>query len=299
VRSAVGVTDSFKVKVGLHQGSALSPFLFAILMDRLTDEVRKTPPWNMMFADDIVICEKSREQAEESLEKWRCVLERRGMRVSRAKTEYVCLNGTADGGSIRMQGVLLPRAKEFKYLGSTVQEDGECGREVKMKVQAGWNGWKKMSGIICDRRVSARLKGRVYNTAIRPAMLYGMETVALTRKQEAEFEVAELRMLRFAMGVTRMDKIRNEYIRGTAGVERMGLKLRETRLRWYGHILRRDDDYIGKRVLDMELPGTRRRGRPKRRFMDVVKEDMRELGVSDMDAMNREGWRRKIRCGDP
>jgi len=97
VRSAVGVTDSFKVKVGLHQGSALSPFLFAILMDRLTDEVRKTPPWNMMFADDIVICEKSREQAEESLEKWRCVLERRGMRVSRAKTEYVCLNGTQSG----------------------------------------------------------------------------------------------------------------------------------------------------------------------------------------------------------
>ena len=51
VGCAVGATESFKV--GLHQGSALSPFLFAILMDRLTDEVRKNPPWNMMFADDI------------------------------------------------------------------------------------------------------------------------------------------------------------------------------------------------------------------------------------------------------
>ena len=41
VRCAVGTTESFKVKVGLHQGSALSPFLFAVIMDRLTDEVRR------------------------------------------------------------------------------------------------------------------------------------------------------------------------------------------------------------------------------------------------------------------
>ena len=55
VRCAVGTTESFKVKVGLHQGSALSPFLFAVIMDRLTDEVRKKPSWTMLFADNIVI----------------------------------------------------------------------------------------------------------------------------------------------------------------------------------------------------------------------------------------------------
>ena len=55
VRCAVGTAKSFKVKVGLHQGSALSPFLFAVIMDRLTDEVRREPPWTMLFADDIVI----------------------------------------------------------------------------------------------------------------------------------------------------------------------------------------------------------------------------------------------------
>ena len=70
-----------------------------------------------------------------------------------------------------------------------------------------------MSGVICDRRVPARVKGKVYKVAVRPAMLYGLETVALTKRQEAEMEVAELKMLRFSLGVTRMDKIRNEYIR--------------------------------------------------------------------------------------
>ena len=69
-------------------------------------------------------------------------------------------------------------------------------------------------------------------------MLYGLETVALTKRQEAEMEVAELKMLRFSLGVTRMDKIRNEYIRGTAQVGKFGEKTREARLRWYGHLRR-------------------------------------------------------------
>ena len=59
VRCAVGVTEGFEVKVGLHQGSALSPCLFAMVMDRRTDEIREEAPWTMMFADDIVVCSES------------------------------------------------------------------------------------------------------------------------------------------------------------------------------------------------------------------------------------------------
>ncbi|KAK3508337.1 hypothetical protein QTP70_022081 [Hemibagrus guttatus] len=92
VRCAVGQTEEFKVEVGLHQGSALSPFLFAMVMDQLSEEVRQESPWTMMFADDIVICSESREQVEENLERWRFALERRGMKVSCSKTEYMCVN---------------------------------------------------------------------------------------------------------------------------------------------------------------------------------------------------------------
>ncbi|KAK3520700.1 hypothetical protein QTP70_030576 [Hemibagrus guttatus] len=81
VRCAVGQTEEFNVEVGLHQGSALSPFLFAIVMDQLSEEVRQESPWTMMFADDIVICSESREQVEENLERWRFALERRGMKI--------------------------------------------------------------------------------------------------------------------------------------------------------------------------------------------------------------------------
>ena len=223
------------------------------------------------------------------------------MKVNRRKTEYMCVNERQVKGTVKMQGEEVSKVGDFKYLGSTVQSNGDCGREVKKRVQAGWNGWRRMSGVICDRRVSARVKGKVYRVAVRPAMLYGLETVALTKRQEAEMEVAELKMLRFSLGVIRMDNIRNEYIRGTAQVGRFGEKTRESRLRWYGHVLRKDDGigYIGRRMLRMELPGKMKRGRPKRRFMDVVKEDMAEVEVKEEDADDRSNWRLKIRCGDP
>ena len=128
-------------------------------------------------------------------------------------------------------------------------------------------------------------------------MMYGLETVAVTKKQVEEMEVAEMKMLRFAMGVTRKDKIRNEHIRSTVKVERLGMKMREGRLRWYGHVMRRDQEYVGRKMMGMELPGKRKRGRPKRRFLDVVKEDKAEVGAKKTDIEDKKVWRMMIRCG--
>ena len=86
-------------------------------------------------------------------------------------------------------------------------------------------------------------------------------------------EIAEIKVLRFAMGVTRKDKVKNEYIRGTVKVEKLEIKMKEGRLRWYGHVITRDQEYVERRVMEMELSGKRKRGRPKRRFLDVMKEN--------------------------
>ena len=128
MRCAAGTTESFKVKIGLHQGSALSPFLFAVIMDRVTDEIRRETPWTMLFADDIVICEETREELERRLESWSYALERRGMKLSRSKTEYLCINGENDDEIVKMEVKKVPRVKECKYWGSTVQESGSCER---------------------------------------------------------------------------------------------------------------------------------------------------------------------------
>ena len=120
--------------------------------------------------------------------------------------------------------------------------------------------------------------------------------VVVTKKQGEKMEVAEIKMLRFGMGMTRKDKIRNEYIRSAVKVERLGIKMREGRLRWYGHVMRRDQAYLGRKMMEMELP-EKRRGRPKRRFLNVMKEDMGEVGAKETDVENRKFWRKIICCG--
>ena len=293
VRSAAGLTEDFEVRVGLHQGSALSPFLFAIIMDVLTKDVRT---WDMMFVDDVVLCREDKEELEVSLERWRKVFEERGLRV-RKKTAYLQAEG-AEQGTVFIQGETVKKVDHFKYLGVVVSADGSCEEEVR-RMQAGWQSWRRVSGVLCDRKLSARLKGKIYKCAVRPAVLYGMDMVAVTERMVKKMEVAELKMVRWAMGVTLKDKVRNEYIWGTVKIRRIGEKLRGERLRWFGHVKRREESYIGRRMMKIEIPGKRTRGWPRRRWNDNIKEDVKKAGVREEEAEDRVRWRTVTRCCDP
>ena len=102
VRNAAGLTEEFKVGVALHQGPALSPFLFAIIMDKLTEDIRKNATWDMLFAYDIVLSRQNQRDLEDGLEIWTNALERRGLRVSRIKTEYLKAGGVDDGEEFKL-----------------------------------------------------------------------------------------------------------------------------------------------------------------------------------------------------
>ena len=159
VRCLAGLTDSFKVKVGLHQRPALSPLLSTMAMDRLTDEIREESPLTMMFEDDIVICGQSRQQDEANLERWRYALERKEMKVSTSKTEYMCISEKGDNGTVRLQGAEVVKVDEFKYLGSTVQSNRDCGSECR-KRGAGRVEWVEKSSRSDLRQEGTRGNGR-------------------------------------------------------------------------------------------------------------------------------------------
>ena len=61
----------------------------------------------------------------------------------------------------------------FRYLGSVLQKDGDIDEDVRRRISAGWLKWQQDSGILCDKRVRQKLKGKFYRTTIRPAILYG------------------------------------------------------------------------------------------------------------------------------
>ncbi|XP_068227756.1 uncharacterized protein [Palaemon carinicauda] len=117
---------------------------------------------------------------------------------------------------------------------------------------------------------------------------------------EKKMDVAEMRMLRWMAGITRLDKVRNDLIRGTTRVTEMSKKIREKRLYWFGHIMRRNQKYVGRRLLEMDVPGRRRRRRrPMRRWLECVTADMEEKDHSVEDIGDRRNWKRLSRKSDP
>ncbi|GJZ59324.1 polyprotein [Tanacetum coccineum] len=158
--------------------------------------------------------------------------------------------------------------------------------------------WRAASGVLCDRRIPLKLKGKFYRVAIRPAMLYGSECWPITKAQANRVEVAELRMLRWTCGKTMVDMIPNGVFRAELDVDSIIDKMREGRLRWFGHVKRRPETAPVRRVEAMLVEGSRRRGRPKLRWEDRLKQDMKELLYMTSD---RNAWRDRIRisgcCG--
>ena len=168
VVTTVGETEQIEIEVGLHQGSALSPYLFILILDVISEEIREETPWAMLFADDLVVCDESRERTEERLENWRGCLEEAGLKVSRAKTEHLPPPGNRQ--PIRMKeyegdGLTdLPSVTAFKYLGTTIDQEGGCEKEVAKRIEKAWNRWRELTGVLCDKKIPTKLKLLLYKT---------------------------------------------------------------------------------------------------------------------------------------
>ena len=89
VRTDAGPSESFEVKVGLHQGSVLSPLLFAAVMDVVSSKVRSGLPSEMLFADDLVIMAPRMEQLGRRVADWRASLLGKGLKVNAGKSKVM------------------------------------------------------------------------------------------------------------------------------------------------------------------------------------------------------------------
>ncbi|KAH1225351.1 LINE-1 reverse transcriptase [Glycine max] len=141
VRTQGGESDDFPITIGLHQGSTLSPYLFTLILDVLTEQIQEIAPRCMLFADDIVLLGESREELNERLETWRRALETHGFRLSRSKSEYMeCkFNKSRRVSNLeeKIRDHIIPQVTRFKYLGSVIQDDGEIEGDVNHRIQAG------------------------------------------------------------------------------------------------------------------------------------------------------------------
>jgi Reverse transcriptase (RNA-dependent DNA polymerase) len=121
VRACDGESDIFPIKIGLHQRSALNPYIFTLVMDEIINDIQRDIPWCMLFADDVVLIDDSRIRVDQKLELWRQTLESKCFRLSRTKTEYMrCqFSGeSSDDGDVSLDGQVVSINDTFQYLGS-------------------------------------------------------------------------------------------------------------------------------------------------------------------------------------
>ena len=132
------------------------------------------------------------------------------MMISRPKPQFIDFQFGQDNGqgreSVDILGEELQPVHRFNYLGSSMEETLGMTTEISQRVSAAWGNWKRCSGVLCDRRKPVKLKGKVYTTVVRPAPLYGADTWATPRGQEARLGVNEIRMLGWMCGMTRRDE---------------------------------------------------------------------------------------------
>nr|GEW54618.1 polyprotein, putative [Tanacetum cinerariifolium] len=202
----------------------------------------------------------------DALEKWREVLEDNGLRVSQEKTKYLrCDFGDGEIAynkevEICIGDKILQPKESFRYLGSMLHKSERINEEVAYRIE------------------TARLK---------LSMLYGSECWLITKALANRMKVAKLRMLSWAYGKTMLDMIHSEVYRAKLEVETIINKMREGRLRWFGHVRRRAQSAPLRKVEALVVDGLRRRGRPKLRWEDRVKLYMMELLLSEDMTSNR------------
>jgi len=160
------------------------------------------------------------------------------------------------------------------------QQNGEIDEDINQLIKVGWQKRKYAMGVLCDKKIPVGLKGKVYRMVIKPAILYGLECWSIKKTQVQRVMVAEMRMIRWMCGHTRIDRIRNEVMRSLVKVASIEDKMRETRLRWFDHVKRRNMDAPMRSYERINTPvGKRGRGRPKKSLDEVIREDFKSCRI--------------------
>ena len=266
VRSSAGDSNEFEVKVGLHQGSVLSPVLFAIVMDVISREARVGLPWELLYADNLVLIATSSQSTTGVFSEsgaWPCGVCGKGVAANSslctackkwvhrrcsgvigsltvASPTFTCRRyrgqtprqDTADMKGITVDGETYEPVKTFCYLGDTLDAKGGADSAIKARIRSGWRKFRELSPFLTSKAPSHKLKGMVYTACVRTTMIYGCETWAMRSDHEQQLERAEMRMVRWMMRVSLRDyKIPSEELRRKLGIVKITDIVRRGRLR--------------------------------------------------------------------
>ena len=220
---------------------------------------------------------------------------------SRLAKDFVCRR--CDRGAEEMGEQIVEKlcdevetVKEFTYLGDRVDGSGGCEAAVTARARFGWVKFRECGELLRGKRFSLKMKGMVYRSCVRSAMLYGSEVWCLKENEMGILRRTERAMVRAMCGVKLMDRKKTEDLMQMLGLEESVDQLAKANsVRWYGHVLRREDEHALRRAFEFEVDGSRGRGRPKKTWKTQVVEESRRVGLGRGDALNRVRWKEGVR----
>ena len=158
--------------------------------------------------------------------------------------------------------------------------DGGCERDVVHKMNEGYRAWGVLKSVLSNRELGIKAKKCLYEGVIVPTALYGAETWGMRSAERRKVNVLEMKCLRSLVGVSRMDRVRNEEVSRRAGIGMELVSRADQRvLIWFGLVERMDDYHMSRKVLMTEVSGGRVRGRPRLGWIDGVKVALGNIGM--------------------
>ena len=184
-------SEQFGVGVGLRQGSALSPLLFIMVMNLISGKVSEQEELKkILYADDLAVVADDKEDLQKTLQEWRNTFRKHDLRMNLEKREVMWIGEQEVDLHVVVVGKTIKQVNSFVYLCGTVCEDGGSSKEIQRRVQAGAAAWRRVEGIMWDRKLEKQLKRKVLEACVVQACIYGLGTLALTERQE-KMQIAE------------------------------------------------------------------------------------------------------------
>ena len=122
-----------------------------------------------MYADDLVIVAENREELQGALEEWNDMFKKHGLKMNLDKTEVMWAGKQREELNIRLEEKDIKQVNNFVYLCGNISENGRVDVEVRRRIQAGANAWRNIEGVMVDRNISRKLKGKVLDSCVVPA----------------------------------------------------------------------------------------------------------------------------------
>lgn len=163
--------------------------------------------------------------------------------------------------------------------------------DIEHKINNGKRIISSINSTLWSKEIRLETKKKIYHSFVESVATYGSEVWTLTKKMENKLLSMEMDFWRRSCGISRIERIPNAAIRDKVGCQKNILHLIGTkRLKWYGHLMRMDENRWPKKIYNYMPPERRKRGRPKKKWTEDVEESMAARGLREGDWMDREQW---------